>query len=93
MPPLFTLESIPPALIQVVKRVNTNGITAVWKGHAMLDEEIELYGSFNNQSLLTLRVLCSPKLHLTHLPLPPPTNEQLQARLENTMGMRRTKSA
>jgi len=91
-PPLFTPETIPPALIQAMKKVNENGITAVWEGHAMLDEEIELYRSFNDESLLTLRVLCSLVLHLTHLPLPPPTDEQLQARLEKTMGMRETKS-
>ncbi|EKJ74132.1 AH1 [Fusarium pseudograminearum CS3096] len=93
MPPLITPETIPPALIQAMKKANANGITAVWEGHAMLDQDIELYRSFNDQSLLTLRVLCSPEIHLTHLSLPPPNNEQLQARLEKTMGMRKTNSA
>jgi predicted amidohydrolase YtcJ len=93
MPPLFVLEEIPSALIQAMKKANANGITAVWEGHAMFDEEIELYRSLDDQSLLTVRVLCSPEIHPTHIPLPQPTNEQLQARLEKTMGLRKTNSA
>jgi predicted amidohydrolase YtcJ len=93
MPPISRREIIPSALIQAMKTFNANGITAVWEGHAMLDEEIELYRTFDDQSLLTLQVLCSPEVHLTHLPIPLPTNEQLQARLEKTMDMRKTDSA
>jgi predicted amidohydrolase YtcJ len=93
LPPLVTPERVPPALIQAMKKFNANGITAVWEGHAMFDEDIELYKSFNDQSLLTVRVLCSPEILFTHIPLPQPTNEQLQSRLEKTMGMRKTNSA
>jgi predicted amidohydrolase YtcJ len=93
MPPIFSPETIPPALIEAMKKVNANGITAVWEGHAMLDQEIELYRMFNDQSLLTLRVLCSPEVHLTHLSQPQPTNEQLQARLEKLLALRKIDSS
>jgi len=93
MPPIFSPETIPPALIGSMKKVNANGITAIWEGHAMLDQEIELYRMFDDQSLLTLRVLCSLEVHLTHLSQPQPTNKQLQARLEKALGLRKTDSA
>lgn len=92
MPPIFKMEAIPAALIQAMKKVNEKGVTAIWEGHAMLDSEIELYSSFADQSLLTLRVLCSPEVHLTHLQVPLPNNEKLQARLEKLLAMRNTNS-
>ncbi|EAT87210.2 hypothetical protein SNOG_04819 [Parastagonospora nodorum SN15] len=65
MPPIFSPEKIPPALIGAMKKVNANGITAVWEGHAMLDQEIELYRMFNDQSLLTLRGYLDPWGNIT----------------------------
>ncbi|KAH8725723.1 amidohydrolase family-domain-containing protein [Phaeosphaeriaceae sp. PMI808] len=65
MPPLFTPGSIPPALIQAMTKANTNGITAIWEGHSMFDEEIELYKSLNDQSLLSLRGYLDPWGNIT----------------------------
>ncbi|KAH7348379.1 amidohydrolase family-domain-containing protein [Rhexocercosporidium sp. MPI-PUGE-AT-0058] len=65
LPPLFTPELVPLALIQAMKKANANGITAVWEGHAMFDEEIELYKSLDDQSLLTLRGYLDPWGNIT----------------------------
>jgi predicted amidohydrolase YtcJ len=92
MPPIFRIETMPPALIAAMKRANKDGITAIWEGHSMLDFEIEFYRKFHDDSLLTLRVLCSPEVHFTHIPQPEPTNEHIQARLEKALALRKTDS-
>ncbi|KAJ4175870.1 hypothetical protein NW759_017601 [Fusarium solani] len=60
--PFIQPELLPGALTNGMTQQNALGVTTVYEGHAMDDQQIGLYKMLNDTSKLTVRVLAAPEL-------------------------------